>query len=78
MARGDYDKSDAQRDTGASQREVSSTWHSARDDAFGSKEEGSRNYDSGGDRPTSQNRSDADSLGREHGLGGEGGDGGSK
>jgi len=42
--------------------------HQARDDAFGSRDKGERDYESGGDRPTNANYAQAYEIGQEHGL----------
>jgi hypothetical protein len=42
--------------------------HQARNDAFGNKEKGQRNYGTTGDRPTKANYSEAYAVGQKFGL----------
>lgn len=75
-----YTSGDAAKDTGVSSKEASSAHHGARDDAFGSKSGGNRDYNSGGDRTTGKDAAAAYEVGKDHGLHGGGsksGDGGS-
>lgn len=73
-----YSDRDAARDTGASQREVSAANHGARNDAYGSKEAGQRDYGSGGERfsPSRGGMNLLGSVERDFGLGGDRGSGG--
>ena len=43
-----YTKKDAAKDTKSTPKEVSKAWHEARNDYFGSKEKGQRDYTSVG------------------------------
>lgn len=64
----DYGVSDASKDTGVSSNNASGAHHQARDDAFGSKGSGGRDYGSKGDRTTGRDAAAAYEVGKSHGL----------